>query len=445
MTTAEIAAVSKYEFDQPFQRKIVALTLRDNGFATQTEGLVLPEYFENQADAALVSIGLDYFKKFKSVPTSISMIELIKKAIQSKRIRKDMIEDVKACYKEMFSMDISDKAFVAEEVGNFARFRALENAILSGAEALLKRDFNKIEELIKKANLVGLQDDDLGYDYFGEIENRTDERIALASGLIAPTGISSGIKEIDEFLYHKGWGRKELSCIMGAAKAGKSMSLGEFAKNASLDGYNVLYVTLEVGRKIIVDRLDANITSTAMKALNLSANDVKMKLDAATSKGSIGTFHVKEFATGSLKCSQLRRVIEKARARGVVYDLVVLDYADIMSPEFRSNEFRDDMRNIYIDLRAIAFDYDIALLTATQTNREGAKSVTPKATDLAEDFNKARIVDVLLAITATDAEKKANEARIVFALNRNGQEGVTITVSQDRSQMAFIKKVLRVE
>ena len=113
MTTAGITAVSKYEFDQPFQRKIAALTLRDNGFATQTDGLVLPEYFENQSDAVLVSIGLAYFRKFKAVPTPVSMVELIKNAIVSKRIRKDMIEEVKTSYKEMFAMDLSDKAFMA--------------------------------------------------------------------------------------------------------------------------------------------------------------------------------------------------------------------------------------------------------------------------------------------------------------------------------------------
>jgi replicative DNA helicase len=151
---------------------------------------------------------------------------------------------------------------------------------------------------------------------------------------------------------------------------------------------------------------------------------------------------LKEYATGTLKCSEVRRLLDKARAKGRIYDLVIVDYADIMAPEHRSDSQIDNMRSIYIDLRAVAFDYDCAVLTATQSNREGAKKMTAGATDVAEDYNKARTVDLMISINANEAEKAAGEARLFFALSRNSESEFTLRIKQDRSRMRFIEKVL---
>jgi len=119
-----------------------------------------------------------------------------------------------------------------------------------------------------------------------------------------------------------------------------------------------------------------------------------------------------------------------------------VDYADIMAPERHNNETRDGLNQIYLDLRGVAFIYNAAVLTATQTNREGAKSVVAKAKDVAEDFNKVRTADLLLSINSTDAERLAGEARIFFAASRNSEDGFILRISQDRAKMQFMKKVL---
>lgn len=84
------------------------------------------------------------------------------------------------------------------------------------------------------------------YDYFEEIDNRTQYRKNIVSGKIIRNGITTAYPALDAQLYHLGWGRRELSCLMGAAKTRKSMALGDFTYNVALAGYNTLYITLEV-------------------------------------------------------------------------------------------------------------------------------------------------------------------------------------------------------
>lgn len=443
--TVAVAPIT-YDFDDGFQFKVAAMMLRDTQFLVKTDGLIKPEYFTNEINSAVVALTLDYFKSYKKAPNLSVLGVLVKNAVDAKRLRLDMVSGLKTAFREIMSADISDMEFVATEVSRFARHKAIENAIFESVPLLDRGSYEEISALIAKANLVGLNDEDIGVDYFEDVERRTQERLDAAAGLIAEQGITSGYDEIDKQLYHRGWGRKELSCIMGGAKAGKSMSLGEFAKNASLAGYNVLLVTCEVAASIIIDRLDANISSTLMSGLKTSAKSVAAKVEELKSKHArFGKLVIREYASNSLKASQLRRFIERAKAHGIKFDLIVVDYADIMLPEKMHDEMREGTRQIYLDLRQIAFDENAAVLTATQTNREGMKKVTPSATDVAEDINKMRTVDVMIAIVATPAEIATGEARLVFVANRNGPSDVTIVVQQDRKHLKFLKKVLRIE
>lgn len=442
---AAVAAVEEeeipsYEFDEDFQRKITILSLRDSTFVQRTEGLIRPEYFISDIDASLQKLVLDYFGVYRKAPDKGLWGTLIKEAVGKKQIRKDLVPDIVTILKDAKSADVSDRDYVIDQVAGFARHRAIENALMKSVDLTDRGDYDKIEALMRAAVDVGASDDEGEYDYWAEVENRTEERKALVAGTLKPDGITTGSAELDKYLYHSGWGRKELSVIMGAAKAGKSMSLGEFGKNASLAGYNVLYVTLEVSSKIIADRTDANVSETAMRLLKDNPYKVEKAVKAASARA--GRLIFREFPSGTFKASQLRRLIERYRTRGIIFDLIIVDYADIMAPERFTGELRDDMRAIYIDLRAIASIHNAAVLTATQTNREGAKAAVAKMTDVAEDFNKIRTADLVLSINATEPEKAAGEARIFFAASRNNEGGFALRIKQSREQMRFLTKVL---
>ena len=439
----DVGAPAHYEFDTAFKGKIVALTLRDTVFTQRTEGLIRPEYFDDEIDAVIARVALDYYKTYKKAPDRGSITTVFKDAIADKRIRKDMIPDLKERLGAYLRASIGDRDFIIDKVAAFAKEKAISDALLASVHALGRRDYGKIEAAIRAALDVGATDDGSEYDYLAEIDARTAERVAIAAGTIKPTGITTGYPDIDKHLYHNGWGRRELSAIMARAKWGKSLSLGDFGKNAWLAGYNVLICSCEVSAKIYSDRLDANLSDTLMKSLKITPFEVRDKIKAIHTKPH-GILKIHDFAIGTLKPSQLRRLIERYRTRGIIFDVIAVDYADIMCPERYTDSNIENSKSIWVDLRAIAYDQDAALLTATQTNRDGAKAMTAKATDVAEDYNKIRIADLVISGNASPDEIASGEARLHFAASRN-QEEITIRIKQDRARMRFLTKVLGVE
>lgn len=436
----EIAAA--YDFDRAFQTKVLRLFIGDTTFAMRAKDLIEPEYFAEDAMGFVVRVAKDFVRKHKSAPDPRILPTLLKDEFSTRHIRDDLKGEVKKVVREIVTTkpDLSNPSYVLEKVADFARHVAMERAIMKSVELLDKGDFEAIRKIQQQALAVGNTDAGMDYDYWKEIENRTQRREDYKAGKIVKTGITTGVSEIDAHLYHGGWGLKELSVIMGAAKAGKSWSLGEFSKNASLKGHTVLYSSLEVSSLILADRIDAALSDTAIRLLKDDPQTVKRKIQAAEAKA--GAFKMADFASGTMKPSMLHRKIEHYRAEGIVFDLVTVDYADIMAAEYRSDNLIENLRSIYVDLRALAFDQNIAILTATQTNREGAKKSTAKMTDVGEDFNKIRTADIVLGINVTEAEKASGEARLTWVASRNTEDGFSLRIRQDRERMKFLTAVL---
>lgn len=445
----------KFEFDANFQTKIATLTVRSLDFMRKTAHLMKPDYFENAGEAAMVNLALRFYKQYGTVPSAAAAAQLFKDDISAKIIRKDMVSVAKEAYYKVFSKtaDLSDGQYFAEKVAEFARHQALSVSILESVGLLEKGQFDKIKQMVKAACDVGLNTHGEEYDYYTQIDERTAERADRLAGKLPPTGITTGHRLIDDLLYHKGWGRKELSVILGAAKSGKTTALINFAKAASLAGHNVLYVTCEVSAKIISERLDATMSDTEIKNLVSRMHDVAGKVKALMPRA--GCLKIAEYPSGTLTPTQLRALIESYKSprlnpNGSVrdpiqFDLVVVDYADIMAPDFRVNDTIENSKQIYLALRAIAHEENVALLTATQTNREGFKSTVAKAEHVADDFNKVRTVDIMISINVTDEERSNGEARLFFAASRNQQGGFTIFVKQELEKMRFIASILRIE
>ena len=216
-----------------------------------------------------------------------------------------------------------------------------------------------------------------------------------------------------------------------------------YAANASKAGFNVLYCTLEVSARIISERLDAYVSDTAVRDLENNVNSVQDKIASRGARS--GRLLIHEFASGSMSPRMLRNLLERYRNRGVIFDLVVVDYADIMAPDHRTDNVIENSKEIYVGLRALAFEFDCAVLTATQTNRDGYKAQTAKAEHVAEDFNKIRTADLVISINSTEEERAQGVSRLYFAASRNQESGFTVRVSQDLRKMQFIKSVVGVE
>jgi replicative DNA helicase len=164
---------------------------------------------------------------------------------------------------------------------------------------------------------------------------------------------------------------------------------------------------------------------------------------AAAAVGAIGAAQTAPFFVRSegRPVSWVAQCIrEVAKERRI--DLVIVDYADLMAPERVTDNTIENSKSIYVNLRGLAMQEGFALLTATQTNREGAKKAVATMTDVSDDFNKIRIADIVISINKDDADRMKNEARLYFAASRNQRSGMTIRVEQDQDRAKFIKKVI---
>ena len=437
-------SVEKFDFDADFQTRVAAFAVRDLEFMNRVGHLLRPEYFENAGEAVLVNIAKKFLESYKALPDRGSMAQRIKDDYASKIIKPDILPTVKEFFNGVYATkDFSGREYLEEQIVKFARHQATTAAILKSVDLIGKGEFEKIEKNIKDAIEIGINEDGGVYDYYSNISLRTAQRLDDAAGTKPPRGITTGHLKLDEILYHRGWGRKELATIMGGAKAGKTTALIGFAKAASLKRFNVAYVTLEVSSSIVAERLDASVSDTMIKELGKHIKDVEAKVAAL--EGHTGRLDIFEYPSGTFSPNMLRALLDRHAAKGIRYDLVVVDYADIMAPNFRYNDVIENSKSVYVDLRAIAQQKDVAMLTATQTNREGFKATVAKAEHVAGDFNKVRTVDLMISINITDEERAKGEARLYFAASRNQESGFTLFIKQDIAKMKFIESILRRE
>jgi len=438
-------------FSPEFEVKVVAHVLRDTTFMQQCEDLVEREFFTDAASRFLVSVAKNHFKKYESAPSTRTLATYIQGAIKTGRLKKEVVPDIKRVMKEAYEEPLSDLNYVVERVTTFARHRALQAALekivddMEKAEKVgIDLDYARIEQTMNDVMMIGANDASSGYDYFEAITQRTEAREEVKSGAVTlgENAITTGYPALDSLLYHRGWGRKEMVVFMGAPKAGKSTALGQFAINACMAGHDVLYVSLEVSDLVLADRMDASLSDVAMTELTDKSDEVQSAIEKLASK--CGKLILHQYPTGSFTPKQLARLIEHYKARGTIFDAVFVDYGDIMAPDYRTHDPIENSKSIYVGLRAIAMQYDVALLTATQTNRDGARNSIATMTDVAEDFNKIRIADLVISINKTEEEKANQEARLYFAASRNQRGDICIRVKQDLEKMKFLTKILDV-
>ncbi|UUZ75561.1 hypothetical protein LP414_27985 [Polaromonas sp. P1(28)-13] len=392
--------VSKFEFDADFQTKLATYVMRDLDFMRKVGHLVKPDYFENVGEAAMVNIAMRFFKQYNTVPSRVAAQQYLREDITAKIIRGDMAPAVREAFMAVFSPtpDLSNGDYFAEELARFARHQAVSNAIYKSVDLLGSKKFEQIEKEIRAAVEVGINTNGEEYDYWERIVQRTQARQDKAAGLLPPTGITTGNIKMDELLYHKGWGRRELSVIMGGPKSGKTTALINYAKAAALAGFNVLYVTLEVASAILSERLDASISDTMIKELGIKIHDVKAKVEALMARA--GEFKIHEYPSGTFTPAMLRQLIERYKSPAlmpdgtvrppITFDMICVDYADIMAPDNRVDEARENSKQVWLALRAIAHTENVAMLSATQTNRDGMKSTVATMDTVADDINKVQ-------------------------------------------------------
>lgn len=266
----------------------------------------------------------------------------------------------------------NDPQWLLDETEKYCKDKAIYNAIMEGIQIIDGRNSdlgpNALPDLLSKALQVGF-DNNIGHDY---IEN-ADSRYEFYHRLEEKTPFDLAMfNEITE----GGLANKTLNVVLAGTGVGKSLFMCHMAANAISQGKNVLYITLEMSEERIAERIDANLMNLPigqLKDLSKQMFDDRIKKINAKIQGRL---IVKEYPTASAHSGHFKALINELKLkRNFAPDIIFIDYLNICSSSrFKSGSSANSytiIKSIAEELRGLAVEQDIPLVTATQTTRSG--------------------------------------------------------------------------
>jgi len=411
--------------DSSFQKKVLACMVKVSSFGAVASQHIKASDFEGTLHKNVAKAILDYHQKYGSCITNHAFITIMK--AEFKDDKDELIEHLKA-FGEIKEIDVSDADFVLDQLLDFIKLSRWKGLIETAVEKHLSKDRKKpdIDGLEKGAmDILNISKVTSGgtYDYFSE-ENIRERAKARYDGLTINPGIGTGIPELDGKLNGRGWMAGELYLILAPAKMGKSQMLLWSSNAAVLRGKNVCHVTLEMSKQICSSRLDALNTGILFKDLPVRYEDCQNIMTKKASKLSTGGLKIIEYPTKSLTPSMLREELKKLERSGFKIDLLCVDYVDLLRSTMRDGSKWDMQADCVEQLRAIAGELQIPVLSASQINRSGKGKSLTDGGDIAGSFEKVAVADQIITLAQTDDERADSHLRIRLAEGRNAASGI---------------------
>ena len=411
-------------FGKTFQENLCKLILQDRPFSDQIGEVLDVNFFELKYLQVFCKKIYDYKEKYGIHPTGDIMVSLIRTDLggENEVTQKQTRDYFARVQVDEFKVDGSD--YIKDTALDFCKKQKLKEAILRSIKLLQKGavSFDEIRMLINEALRLGL-DNNHGYDYLQDFEERfqAKSREPISTGWPLIDNISKG-----------GLGKGQLGVCIAPTGAGKSMALVHLGVAALQEGYNVVYYTLELPDVDVASRHDSCITGIPLD--DLLAN--KAQIFEAV-KDVEGTLIVKEYASKSATVNTLRNHLKKLQLTGISPDLIIVDYGDLLRPLVNRKEKRTELESIYEDLRALAYEFESRVWTASQTNRSGLNAEIITMESIAEAFAKCFVADFIFTISRTIQDRAVNTGRIFVAKNRNGADGLVFPIFMDTSNVSI--------
>jgi KaiC/GvpD/RAD55 family RecA-like ATPase len=394
-----------------FEDKIIANILYDEEYAFKILPYTKTDYFDQDYKIVVDEI-VKFFTEYGAIPTKDELIIEVsnRRGLTDKQVGN--IKDLVASYKR----DDSDREWLTKNTEKFYQERSLTNAIINGASILEKgnQNTNEILKMVQDALSVSF-DSHLGHDYYHDIQTRFD------AYHLKEDKITTGVPVLDKITLG-GFSRKSLNCVLASSGCGKSLLLVSSACNAVRAGYNVLYITLEMSEVRIAERVDANMLSVTIPSL--SKMDIKQytqKIDDIKD-AKHGRMIIKEFPTSSASVLHFKNLLNELKLKqGFIPDIIMVDYINLMT----SCRYKAGMVNSYgmvkavsEELRGLAVEQNVAILTATQTNRSGMNSSDIEMDQVSDSIGLVFTLDMLFALIRTEALDQANQIMVKQLKNR---------------------------
>ena len=223
---------------------------------------------------------------------------------------------------------------------------------------------------------------------------------------------------------------------------GKSLFMCHVAAAALMQSKNVLYITMEMAEERIAERIDANLLNMTMDELGTCDRDIYQTRIGKLIKKSAGKLIVKEYPTASGHAGHFKALLEELKTkRNFAPDLIVVDYLNICASSRLKHGTGVNsytyVKSIAEELRGLAQEYNVPLLTATQTTRGGYDNTDVDLTDTSESFGLPATADLMFALISTEELENLNQIMVKQLKNRYNDPSYykRFVIGVDRSRM----------
>ena len=372
------------------------------------------EYFSDYIEKILYECIFSYIEKYNSPPS----IEAITIDLQKLSLNEQQFKDAQQ-YISRFQKNEVNMQWLLDETEKWCKERAIYNAIFSGIQIIDGKDDKKtpeaIPDILSKALAVSF-DTNVGHDYIEQSESRYDFYHTVEEKV--PFDL-----EFFNKITKGGMPNKTLNICLAGTGVGKSLFMCHAAAASLMQNHNVLYITLEMAEKKIAERIDANL-------MNISLNDLhdlpkKMFSDKVKKieRKTRGKLIVKEYPTASAHCGHFKSLLNELQLkRNFRPDIIFVDYLNICS----SSRFKmgasinsySYIKSIAEEMRGLAVEFNVPIMSATQTTRTGFVSTDIGLEDTSESFGLPATADFMFALISTEELEGLNQMLVKQLKNR---------------------------
>ncbi|AGH26891.1 DNA primase-helicase subunit [Synechococcus phage S-CAM1] len=392
------------------------------------------EYFQELSERVLFEEIQDFSNKYDKYPTKEVLIINLNQ-------RNDLTEETHTqCVSSLGEMseDYIETKWLVDTTEKWCQERAVYNALLESikiAEGGGDKEVSKdaIPSILQNALAVSF-DEHIGHDYIEQVTDRYDYYH------LEENKIPFDIEKLN-VITKGGLPNKSLNIALAGTGVGKSLFMCHMAASCLSIGFNVLYITLEMAEEKIAERIDANLLNVNIKDIATMPQTIFENRVNEIGRKSQGKLIIKEYPTASAHSGHFKSLLsDLALKKDFRPQIIFIDYLNICA----SSRYKGHIVNSYTyvkaiaeELRGLAVEHDLPIVSATQTTRSGFGNSDVDLTDTSESFGLPATADLMLALISTEELEKSG--RIIVKQLKNRYNDLTyyrrFTVGIDRSKM----------
>ena len=420
--------------NQSIERTALTNLITNEDYAKKVLPFIKKDYFELREEKIIFEEITNFVDKYKKIPTGHALeIEVGERKDLTETEYKKIVDII-----QTLSPTDVDFDWLVDTTEKFCKDKAIYNAIVEGISIIDGKDKNKTPDSIPSILTDALAvcfDNAVGHDYLADSESRyefyhkVEERIPF---------------DLDFFnkITKGGLPPKTLNIALAGTGVGKSLFMCHMAANCLSQGKSVLYITLEMAEERIAERIDANLMNISMEDLHELPKKMFDDKIASIIKQTSGKLIVKEYPTASANSNHFRGLIkELAIKKSFKPDIVFVDYLNICaSSRFKGGANINSytlVKSIAEELRGLAVETNVPIMSATQTTRSGFVSSDIGLEDTSESFGLPATADLMFALISTEELDDLNQIAVKQLKNRYNDPTVNkrFVLGIDRAKM----------